>query len=254
MNSEKDINTTKHLKFYETWTFIILICVILPISFRVFLYSPRHIPSGSMKSTMLVGDYIFISKFAYGYSKYSFPFGHKFDYFDGRIGGEKPERGDIIVFRPPHELGTDFIKRLIGLPGDRVQMKRGRLWLNGSKVKVSRVSDFIDEDYRGSVKNIKRYIETLPNGRSYHVLDEKHRGDVDNTVEYTIPEGYYFFMGDNRDNSTDSRLEVGLVPEENLVGKAELILFSNKSMFLKIWSWLFSFREGRFLLDLEENI
>lgn len=253
MNQKKDLNSAKHVKFYETWTFIILVCVILPISFRMFLYSPRHIPSSSMKSTLLIGDYIFISKFAYGYSKYSFPFGSAIDYFDGRIGGSKPKRGDVIVFRPPNALGTDYIKRLIGLPGDRIQMKNGRLWLNDQKVEVKRVENFTDKREQ-LVKSIKRYEETLPNGVSYYVLDEIYDGPADNTKEFVVPEGHYFFMGDNRDNSSDSRLSVGFVPAENLVGKAEIILFSNESRFLKFWDWIFSFRKDRFWLGLDNKL
>lgn len=253
MNQKKDLNTSKHVKFYETWTFIILVCIVLPITFRAFMYSPRHIPSSSMKPTLLIGDYIFISKFAYGYSKYSFPLGYIIDYFDGRVGGSKPERGDIIVFRPPNAPDTDYIKRLIALPGDRVQMRRGRLWLNGQKVEIKRDEDFVDEDKENGKRNIKRYFETLPNGVSYYVLDEKYNGPADNTIVFTVPEDHYFFMGDNRDNSADSRLAIGFVPEENLIGKAEIILFSNRSRFLEFWNWLFSFREGRYFIDLENN-
>lgn len=251
MKKDKDVNTQKHVKFYETWTFIIIVCIILPISFRAFLYSPRHIPSSSMKPTMLIGDYIFISKFAYGYSKYSFPLGSVFSYFDGRIGGEEPERGDIIVFRPPNATDTDYIKRLVGLPGDKLQMIRGKLWINGVKLKTQRVEDFKDERGESEV-NIRRYRETLPNGVEYFILDEKFEGPADNTEVFTVPENHYFFMGDNRDNSSDSRMSIGFVPKENLVGKAEVILFSNRSRFLEIWSWVFSFRGDRFWLDVRD--
>jgi signal peptidase I len=203
-----------------------------------------------MKSTLLIGDYIFISKFAYGYSKYSLPFGHKFNYFEGRSMAKEPERGDVIVFRPPDAIGTDYIKRLIGLPGDRVQMKNGRLWLNGKKVDIKRVENFVDE--RGDQKfEIKQYVETLPNGVAYNVLDEKFRGPADNTKEFIVPQNHYFFMGDNRDNSRDSRSPLGFVPFENLIGKAEVILFSNESRFLEIWSWVFSFRD-RFFINIKD--
>lgn len=240
--------------FFESWTFIIIVCVILPICFRTVLYSPRHIPSSSMKSTLLIGDYIFISKFEYGFSRFSFPMGYMFHYFSGRVGGHKPQRGDIIVFRPNNDPSTDFIKRLIGLPGDTVQMKKGKLYLNGVLVPQKRVEDFLEERPDGSVYPIKRYLETLPNGVSYDVLDEiENNPNADDTKIFTVPEGDYFFMGDNRDNSSDSRLSVGFVPEENLIGKAEIIFFSNKSKFLRFWEWPFSFRGDRFFIDLTKS-
>lgn len=244
--------TKKKKGFLESWTFIIIVCIIVPMSFRAFLYSPRHIPSSSMKSTLLIGDYIFISKFAYGYSRYSFPLGYSVNYFEGRTGTNKPERGDVIVFRPNAEPSTDFIKRLIGLPGDTVQMRGGKLFLNGAEIEQKRAEDFIDEDEKGNLKSIKRYVETLPNGVSYEVLDEIENGTGDDTVEFVVPENNYFFMGDNRDNSADSRFMVGFVPQENLIGKAEVIFFSNKSSFLKIWDWIISFRKNRFLLSLDK--
>ncbi len=250
---EEDLSYTKPKSFFESWTFIILICVVLPICFRAVLYSPRHIPSSSMKSTLLIGDYIFISKFSYGFSSYSFPLGYKFKYFDGRIGGTLPERGDIIVFRPASDPSTDFIKRLVGLPGDRVQMRGGRFYLNGALVPQRRIEDFMDEKDGNRLVPVKRYIETLPNGVSYEVLDEFENSNSDNTREFVVPEGNYFFMGDNRDNSADSRLSVGFVPYENLIGKAEIVFFSNRSAFLRIWEWVVSFREGRFLIDLTNN-
>jgi signal peptidase I len=244
-------NNFKPLKFYETWTFVIIVCIILPICFRAFLYSPRHIPSSSMKPTLLIGDYIFISKFAYGFSKYSFPFGYKINYFDGRIGeSEKPKRGDIIVFRPPNDPQTDYIKRLIGLPGDRIQMQNGRLILNGEVLPIKRVEDFLEEKPDGTMYNVKRYTETLPNGVSYKILDEIQASPSDDTEEFVVPENHYFFVGDNRDNSADSRVSIGYVPQENLIGKAEIIFFSNKSNFIEIWNWVTSFRKNRFLIDL----
>jgi signal peptidase I len=205
-----------------------------------------------MKPTLLIGDYIFISKFSYGFSKYSFPLGFKFDYFEGRLGGDKPERGDIIVFRPPTDTRTDYIKRLIGMPGDSVQMIDGKLYLNGVKLKTKRIEDFVDQ--RGNKRVVmRRYVETLPNGKSYQILDERADTPSDDTPKYIVPDDHYFFMGDNRDNSADSRLLIGFVPEENLIGKAELILFSNESRFLKIWEWLFSFRDNRFMIPLDDQ-
>lgn len=247
----------KKQKFHETWTFIIIVCVLLPLSLRCFLYSPRHIPSSSMKPTLLIGDYIFISKFEYGYSRYTFPLGDIFNYFSGRKGGSKPERGDIIVFRPPSMPDTDYIKRLIGLPGDRVQVINGRLFLNGDPVPTKPDGVFYDESPSGTktdtAKAIPQYIETLPNGVSYHVLDDKPNGEFDNTPVYIVPEHKYFFMGDNRDNSSDSRASVGFVPEENIVGKAKIVFFSNESKFLRIWEWITSFRSSRFIKNVYET-
>lgn len=247
----------KKLKFHETWTFIILVCVILPLSLRCFFYSPRHIPSSSMKPTLLIGDYIFISKFEYGYSKFTFPLGEHFNYFSGRTAGKTPQRGDIIVFRPPTMPDTDYIKRLIGLPGDKVQVINGRLFLNGNPIPTKEAGEFIDtspnDKNDGTTKVIKKYIETLPNGVTYNVLDDNPNGDFDNTPAYIVPPKHYFFMGDNRDNSSDSRASVGLVPEENLVGKANVIFFSNEAKFLKIWKWLTSFRTERFVKDVYEE-
>jgi len=248
----KNVNTKKRVKFYETWKFIFLVCVLLPICFRTFLYSPRHIPSSSMKPTLLIGDYIFISKFSYGYSKYSLPFGHAIDYFDDRIFFEEPEIGDVIVFRPPNALATDYIKRLVGKAGDTVQMVGGKLKVNGSFLPVNRIDDFIDKKQSGEIKSITRYQETLPNGVTYEILDERKNGPADNTIEYTVPDGHYFFVGDNRDNSSDSRMSIGFVPQENLIGRAEVVLFSNESKFRKIWDWVVSFRDDRLLVDLKE--
>ncbi|MDX1949187.1 MAG: signal peptidase I [Rickettsiales bacterium] len=236
----------KKLKFYETWTFIIIVCVILPILFRTFIYSPRHIPSSSMKPTLLIGDYIFISKFSYGYSKFDLPFGYAIDYFDGRIFDKEPKRGDIIVFRPSTQPDTDYIKRLVGLPGDIIQMKDGKLIINGETLPIKRVEDFYDEKEGGLVSQIKQYQETLPNGVTYYILDEIDGGPADNTDFFVVPEGKYFFMGDNRDNSADSRIAIGFVPKENLIGRAEVVFFSNEAPLIKLWEWIVSFRENRF--------
>ncbi len=202
--------------------------VILAVFFRSFLYEPFHIPSSSMKGNLLIGDYIFVSKMAYGYSRYSFPFG--LDLFDGRIlFDDRPKRGDVVVFRKPNQPNIDFIKRVIGLPGDMIQVKDGILFINGKEVPRKRVEDFTEYDPETrTMIAIPQYEETLPNGKKYLVLDEEKFGKVDNTPIYKVPAHHYFMMGDNRDNSTDSRYiyEVGFVPEENLVGRAEIIAFS----------------------------
>lgn len=218
---------------------VIIHALILAFIVRVFLFQPFNIPSGSMIPTLLVGDYLFVSKYAYGYSRYSFPFGP--DLFSGRIWAEDPKRGDVVVFKLPRDNETDYIKRVIGLPGDEIQMISGVLQINGEPVKKERISDFVLEDPSGRERHLTRYRETLPNGVSYPVLDLVNEGIGDNTEIYKVPENHFFMMGDNRDNSTDSRFlsEVGFVPFENLVGRAEIIFFSihEDSSFWEVWRW-----------------
>jgi signal peptidase I len=251
--------------------------------FRTLFFQPFWIPSGSMKDTLLIGDFLFVNKMAYGYSYASCPsvrierFGIDIDakdicwFLDGdntRILGDTPERGDIIVFRHPVQ-GTDFIKRVIGLPGDRIQMKDGVLHINGTAVQMEPAGTF-EEEFRaqgpvrirprcengvvgqGAICEKSRFIETLPNGESHHVLNITSQRS-DNTGVYTVPDGHYFFMGDNRDNSTDSRFPqavggVGFVPHENLIGRAGRVIFSSagRSM-LFFWTW----RGDRFFEKLE---
>ena len=209
---------------------IIIHALILAFLIRVFLFQPFNIPSGSMKSTLLIGDYLFVSKYSYGYSRFSFPFSPNL--FSGRIFAAAPQRGDVAVFRLPRDLETDYIKRVIGLPGDRVQMRDGVLYINDQPVPKRRVADFVTTDELGNEVRIPRYEETLPNGVKYTVLDQQRYGYHDNTRVYTVPPGHYFMMGDNRDNSTDSRVDqgphrVGMVPLENFIGRAEIIFFSS---------------------------
>jgi len=198
-----------------------LLVLFVTLPFNAFLLQPFDIPAGSMAPTLLIGDYFFVSKFSYGYSRYSLPFG--LPLISGRILAHSPERGDDIVFKWPKDNSTDYIKRLIGLPGDKVQMKSGLLYINGQPVKRERIEDYLDpEDHR----LVAQFIETLPNGMRHRIIEKQgDNGPYDNTNEFDVPAGSYFMMGDNRDNSADSRAW-GFVPAENLVGRAEFIFFS----------------------------
>jgi signal peptidase I len=230
---------------------VVIHALLLALLVRIFLFQPFNIPSGSMIPTLLVGDYLFVSKFSYGYSRYSFPFGPNL--FSGRVWGADPERGDVAVFKLPRDNETDYIKRLVGLPGEEIQMIGGVLHINGEAVKRQRIEDFVIDGPYGQEQRATQYLETLPNGVSYHTLDIVENGFGDNTDVYRVPEGHYFMMGDNRDNSTDSRVlsAVGYVPYENLIGRAEVIFFSidEGSSFFQVWRWPTSIRWSR-IFDL----
>ena len=244
--------TRKSAKLWDTVK-TVAYAVLIALAIRTVAYEPFNIPSGSMKPTLLVGDYLFVSKFSYGYSRHSLPL--SLPLIPGRILMSEPERGDIAVFKLPTDNKTDYIKRIIGLPGDRIQVSEGRLHVNGKQVVRRRVADFIEIDEYGRIHRTAQFDETLPNGRTHRILEHTDQGQLDNTPVYVVPEGHYFAMGDNRDNSLDSRVlgGVGFVPAENLVGRAEILFFSidGSASVWEIWRWPATIRFKRFF-DLVE--
>ena len=251
MSLDTNASRSRANGWWETIKIVIQALAIAMIV-RVFFYQPFNIPSGSMKDTLLVGDYLFVSKLSYGYSRYSFPL--SLDLFDGRVFGAEPQRGDVVVFKLPRDNSTDYIKRVIGLPGDEIVVRGGILFINGEEVKRTPAGTFKTFEDGGVAETIPRYRETLPNGVSYDVLDAEPNGPFDNVGPYKVPAGHYFMMGDNRDNSTDSRAlwGVGYVPYENLIGRAEIIFFSaavdepGAFNLLTPWTWPFDIRWSRF--------
>ncbi|MCD8494143.1 MAG: signal peptidase I [Alphaproteobacteria bacterium] len=229
-----------------------LIAVFLAVLIRTFLYEPFNIPSGSMMPTLDVGDYLFVYKPEYGYSRHSFPF--SLAPVEGRIWEHEPQRGDVIVFKLPTDTSIDYIKRLVGLPGDTIQVRQGRLYINNQLVPREFVErKEVEDRIRGPVE-MTQYTETLPGGVKHTIYEEGDDKPLDNTDVYTVPAGHYFFMGDNRDNSQDSRVEnvVGFVPFENLVGKADFIFFSTngKAGLLEFWKWPWAIRYDRFFMNI----
>jgi len=208
----------------------LVLALVVALLVRTFLYQPFNIPASSMMPTLRIGDYVFVSKFAYGYSRFSLPFSPPL--FSGRVLGRKPQRGDVVVFRLPRDQRTDYLKRVVGMPGERIQMKDGVLHINDVPVKRQPLADFVgDACGTDAQANVKRWRETLPNGASYETLDCVQNGYLDNTNVFTVPAGHYFMLGDNRDNSIDSRAPAVMdsIPLGNLIGRVDLIFYSRIS-------------------------
>lgn len=230
----------------------VLLAILIALVIRSFFIEPFRIPSGSMYPTLKIGDYLFVTKYSYGYSRYSFPLG--LPIFNGRIWYSEPKRGDVVVFRFPKNPYTDFIKRIVGLPGDKVQVKEGRLYINGEQIERKEQERYIIDEYVAMPEFYRQYKETLPEGKEHQIIEiSDEERIVDNTDEFEVPENAFFVMGDNRDRSDDSRLSVGFVPYENLVGKAKFIFFSHndKGSLIKPWTWYNAIRWKRFFQGID---
>ncbi|HEX4768379.1 MAG TPA: signal peptidase I [Lichenihabitans sp.] len=222
---------------------VVIQALLIALVVRTFLFQPFNIPSGSLIPTLLIGDYLFVSKYSYGYSKYSLPFSPNL--FSGRILGTPPKRGDVAVFKLPLDNSTDYIKRVIGLPGDKIQLIDARLYINGQEVPREQVASITTRDQFGNEVPVPTFKETLPGGVTHLIIQrDGDKGLLSNTGVFEVPQGDYFMMGDNRDNSTDSRVPpeqggVGYVPFENFVGRAEIIFFSVKedTPVWEFWRW-----------------
>lgn len=224
----------------------VLYAIIIATVIRTFWFEPFKIPSGSMYPTLEVGDFLFVSKYTYGYSRHSFPF--SFPTFKGRIWLDLPERGDVVVFKDPNKTQTNFIKRIIGMPGDTVQMLDGRLFINGKQMDRDEVGRYVIREFTPFPQVFQEYIETLPEGQKHRIIEfSDDTPIIDNTPLFKIPEGHYFMMGDNRDNSNDSRKEIGMVPLDNIEGKARFLFYSHDdtARWYNPISWITSIRWKR---------
>ena len=228
----------------------ILLAVFIALLIRSFIAEPFNIPSGSMKPNLLVGDFIFVSKWSYGYSKHSLPF--SIPLIPNKIFGKIPKRGEVVVFKTPYDNRTDYIKRVIGLPGDKIQIRNGYLFINDNKIIREKTNDFLEKE-NNNITRTRRYVEYFSEVE-YEILDLMDNGIADNTKIYTVPDNHFFVMGDNRDNSQDSRFisSVGYIPVDNLVGKARYIFFSlENARFLEFWKWPYSIRYKRIMKQIK---
>ena len=268
--------------------------ILIAIAFRSLFLEPFNIPSGSMIPSLHIGDHIFVTKWSYGYSRYSFPFG-SWHLWNGRLFGREPQVGDVIVFRNPVNESFDYVKRLIGMPGDTIQVKSGRLYINGKMVERRDARPYVvavlprslrsigyyqdnlavkgnkvlvdgapaDFDYTIEYKSDRlcrtnpgmcgvfratKYVEVLPNGVEHDIIEFSDKEYLDNTVEFLVPDGHFFFMGDNRDNSNDSRADVGFVPRENVLGRVWFVWYSHNyaAPMVSFWNWNSKMRWDRF--------
>lgn len=225
----------------------LFLAALIAFFIRSFWFEPFRIPSGSMYPTLQVGDFLFVSKYTYGYSKHSFPLSSGM--FEGRVWYDAPQRGDVVVFKYPQDNKTDYIKRVIGLPGDKIKIENGRLYINGEIVEREQTEDYVIFDNAANMGVYPQYIEKLPNGVEHRILEISDNAPLDNMAEVTVPEDHFFMMGDNRDRSDDSRAHVGFVPKENLVGKARILFFSygENGLWYNPLTWNTKMRWGRFL-------
>jgi len=249
---EKSGAVHETIEIVKTIVYALLIALVL----RVIFFQPFTIPSASMEPNLYEGDYVIVSKYSYGYSKHSIPFSPPL--FEGRLLEQSPQRGDIVVFKLPSDGRTDYIKRVIGLPGDRVQMRAGLLYINDKLVSREPLSPVRTDVGYGMIREVARYQERLETGRTFSTQDMGTDGELDNTDVFIVPQGHYFMMGDNRDNSSDSRVPpaaqgVGMVPADHLVGKAQIILLSWKpeASIFKPWTWVLDARPSRFFKVLK---
>lgn len=247
--------TTHKVREYIDLIRSLLGAFLLAIFLRTVALEPFNIPSGSMIPTLLVGDYLVVSKYTYGFSRYSIPFGYMFDYFKGRVLKTRdPKLGDVVVFRLPMDPKIDYIKRVVGLPGDQIQMKEGILYINDQPCLIKPVGPYQEQaEDNGRVVEAMEYVETLPNGVSHRIIKLYPFGNapLDNTPVYTVPAGHYFMMGDDRDASSDSRVlhAVGYIPEDHLIGEAQVIFFSTNgtARWWEFWKWPTATRYWRLL-------
>jgi signal peptidase I len=246
MSETKTGAVAETIEVIKTVVYALLIALFL----RVIFFQPFTIPSASMEPNLYEGDYIIVSKFSYGWSRHSIPFSPPL--FEGRIMERSPTRGDIAVFKLPSDGRTDYVKRIIGLPGDRLQMRAGLLYVNDKLVQRSPAAPAQSDLGFGMMREVAQFRETLATGRSFMTQDMGPDGELDSTETFVVPEGFYFAMGDNRDNSLDSRVSppqgVGFVPADHLVGKAQIILLSWKpeASIFKPWTWVLDANPSRF--------
>ena len=236
-------NKSISFEWFKSNALSLIYAILIAVIIRTFLFQAFFIPSSSMEPTLLVGDRLFVSKFTYGYSKHSFPFSLPF--ISDRVLFSEPERGDTIVFKTPENLKIDYIKRLVGLPGDKIQMINGVLNINDIPIIRKKIREESKIINNSQILTASVYKETLPNGVSFETFDMGNTR-ADNTRVFNVPNGEYFFMGDNRDNSKDSRF-IGTVPKDNLVGKAQIIFFATEggSTILEFWKWPFDIQLNR---------